>query len=99
VTTPSLCEISHISKDYRIGQTQSYALFNVAFSGGFLVGPVLGGFLVKTKGWDVLVTSLAAVMVTGIPPVLVWTGGPLKWSTQGFENQKEDIRAEPDLKE
>ena len=53
----------------------------------------------KTKGWDVLVTSLAAVIVSGIPPVLVWTGGPLKWSTQVSENQKEDIRAEPDIKE
>jgi len=71
----------------------------MAFSGGFLVGPVWGGFLVKTKGWDVLVASLTAVMISGIPPVLVWTGGSLKRRNQGSVKQKEDIRAEPDLKE
>jgi MFS family permease len=80
VPTPCLSEISHISKEEEgRRQAQAYALYNVAFSSGFLVGPLWGGFLVNAKGWDVLVTSLTAIAAAGIPPALIWTGGPLKW--------------------
>ena len=79
VPTPCLSEISHSSKDGEgRRQAQAYALYNVAFSSGFLVGPLWGGLLVKAKGWDVLVTSLTAVATVGIPPALMWTGGNLR---------------------
>lgn len=70
----------------------------MAFSTGFLVGPLWGGFLVKEKGWDVLVTSLTAVMIAGIPPVLVWTGAPVKWGKRAPAESIESIE-EQELKE
>lgn len=73
-----MSEISYISKEYGNGQyAQAYALFNVAFSSGFLVGPIWGGLLTEAVGWDAMVTSLTGLAVLSLPPVILWTGGPI----------------------
>lgn len=80
VTTPSMGEISYISKEHGSGQhAQAYALWNMAFSGGFLVGPLCGGFITKAKGWDTMVTTLGVLAIISVPPIILWTGGPLTW--------------------
>lgn len=94
-----MCEISYISKEHGRGrQAQGYALFNMAYSGGFLVGPIWGGLLVKKKGWNIMITSLTAVAIAGFPPVLAWTGGPLKWSRKAPEKTQQSIE-DRELKE
>ena len=73
-------EISYISKEQGNGQNaQAYALWNMAFSGGFLVGPLCGGFITKAKGWNTLMISLGVLAIISVPPIIVWTGGPLTW--------------------
>lgn len=56
---------------------QAYGLYNMAFSGGTLVGPLLGGMVRDRSGWGAVGWSLAIVMgVTSITQ-MIWTGGPL----------------------
>ena len=78
VTVPSMSEISYISKEHGTGRfAQAYALFNMAFSAGFLIGSLWGGLVTEAAGWDTMVTSLAGLVLISIPPVVLWTGGPI----------------------
>ncbi|KAL4889497.1 MFS amine transporter [Aspergillus ambiguus] len=43
------------------GMAQAYGLFNVAWSGGQVLGPLLAGLLSDLGGWRVLVTVLGSV--------------------------------------
>lgn len=56
---------------------QAYGLYNMAYSGGSLVGPIMGGMVKDSSGWGTVGWSLGIVVfVSGIPTVL-YTGGPL----------------------
>jgi MFS family permease len=88
IAPPSISEISYISKEHGSGQfAQAYALFNVAFSGGFLLGPIWGGFLSERAGWNGMVTSLAALALFSVLPIFFFTGGPIRWR---IENKGKD---------
>jgi len=54
---------------------QAYALFNVSFAGGTLVGPIWGGFVVQRSGWGVMSLSLGVLCAVSAVPALIWTGG------------------------
>ncbi|PWY90269.1 MFS amine transporter [Aspergillus sclerotioniger CBS 115572] len=43
------------------GTAQAYGLFNVAWSGGQVLGPLVAGVLVERAGWTTMVTVLGAV--------------------------------------
>jgi MFS family permease len=62
---------------------QTYGLFNVAFSGGFLIGPLWGGYITQTAGWDVMVGSLTGLAGVSAIPVAIWTGGWVSWRDMG----------------
>ena len=86
-------EISYISKEHGNGQrAQAYALWNMAFSGGFLVGPLCGGFIAKTKGWNAMVISVGVLAVITVPPIVLWTGGPIIWKRRKGKVQITVIR-------
>jgi MFS family permease len=75
VTAPSISEISSVSRKHGNGQyAQAYALFNIAFSGGFLIGPLWGGFVTERAGWEIMVTSMGGLAVVSIAPIVLWTG-------------------------
>ncbi|KAJ4366476.1 hypothetical protein N0V83_008112 [Neocucurbitaria cava] len=60
---------------------QAYALFNVAFAGGCMVGPLLAGFIVQDKGWATMAWVLGLLSgITSLPAVL-WLGGWLLQKT------------------
>lgn len=79
VIPPSMSEIALIAGEHGGAYGQAYGLFNVAFSGGFLVGPLWGGFVTERAGWGVMVGSLAGLAGISVIPVAVWTGGWLSW--------------------
>lgn len=54
---------------------QAYALFNVSFAGGTLVGPLWGGFVVQRSGWGVMSLSLGVLCAVSAVPAVIWTGG------------------------
>ncbi|KAF5661583.1 vesicular amine transporter [Fusarium heterosporum] len=66
---------------------QAYGLYNMAYSGGSLVGPIMGGFVKDSSGWGTVGWSLGIVVfVSGVPTIL-YTGGPLKIRSQGRRKQ------------
>lgn len=43
------------------GTAQAYALFNITYAGGQMIGPLISGGLVKTAGWATTVTVMGAI--------------------------------------
>lgn len=67
----------------------AYALYNVAFSGGALIGPLLGGFIRDKAGFATVGWALAVMtFVTGVTQLL-WIGGPLKLGRKGQDDAEE----------
>ncbi|KAH6985007.1 major facilitator superfamily domain-containing protein [Ilyonectria sp. MPI-CAGE-AT-0026] len=56
---------------------QAYGLYNMAFSGGTMLGPIMGGLIRDTAGWGTVGWSLGLVSFVSAIPQLIWTGGPL----------------------
>ncbi|POR37141.1 Putative MFS-type transporter C18.02 [Tolypocladium paradoxum] len=67
----------------------AYALYNMAFSGGALMGPLLGGFIRDSAGFATVGSALAMMTsVTGVTQLL-WMGGPLKLRRTGRDAVEE----------
>lgn len=56
---------------------QGYALFNVAYAGGCLVGPIWGGMIVETAGWGTMAWSLGLLSIATAVPTALLVGGKL----------------------
>jgi MFS family permease len=54
---------------------QAYALYNVAFAGGCMVGPLLAGFIVEKRGWATMSWVLGLVSGVASVPAFLWLGG------------------------
>jgi MFS family permease len=54
---------------------QAYALFNVAFAGGCMLGPLLAGFIVEGRGWPTMAWVLGLVSGIAALPAFLWLGG------------------------
>lgn len=57
----------------------AYAMYNVAFSAGALIGPLLGGFVNEHRGWPAVGWSLAIVAGVTAVTSAIWVGGPPVW--------------------
>ncbi|KAI9880794.1 MAG: hypothetical protein M1830_000230 [Pleopsidium flavum] len=54
---------------------QAYGLFNCAFAGGTLVGPIWAGFVEQRAGWGTMAWSLGLLSALSAVPAVIWTGG------------------------
>lgn len=54
---------------------QAYALFNVAFAAGSMVGPLAAGALVEQKGWGSMSWVLGLLSGITSVPTFLWLGG------------------------
>ncbi|KAH8728352.1 MFS transporter-like protein [Phaeosphaeriaceae sp. PMI808] len=54
---------------------QAYALFNVAFAAGCMIGPLLAGFVVEDRGWGTMAWVLALISGIAAVPAFLWLGG------------------------
>ena len=85
VMTPLLAEITYIlnAKERHhpglFGEkgayAQAYGLFNCAFAGGMLVGPLLAGFVVEREGWGTMCLTLGILSVASAIPAFLFTNG------------------------
>ena len=57
---------------------QAYGLFNMAFSGGALVGPILGGLVKARAGWGTMGWCLAIMSAVAAVIVGIWSGGRIR---------------------
>ncbi|KAK5010506.1 hypothetical protein LTR28_009490 [Elasticomyces elasticus] len=64
---------------------QAYGLFNMAFAGGCLVGPLLGGFVNQKAGWGATTLALGILSLFSALPSVVWSGGSI------FKKRRKDI--------
>lgn len=55
------------------GTAQAYGLYNVAWSGGHVLGPLFAGYLVEARGWATTVTVFG-VMSGAVAVILGGTG-------------------------
>jgi MFS family permease len=56
------------------GFAKSYAVFNIAFAGGMLIGPLMGGYIYSSIGFFWLNIILGLLLVVCIPIVWLWVG-------------------------
>lgn len=54
---------------------QAYGLFNMAFAGGCLVGPIWAGLVRETAGWGTMGWTLGLFSGFTALPTLLWVGG------------------------
>lgn len=54
---------------------QAYALFNMAFAAGCMIGPLLAGFIVQEKGWATMSWVLGLLSAVTTVPTFLWMGG------------------------
>lgn len=98
--TPLLAEITYIlnEKERRhpglFGKkgacAQAYGLFNCAFAGGMLVGPLWAGFVVQKAGWSTMCLSLGMLAAVSAIPAFLFTNGWIR------RRKKRDINNEDD---
>lgn len=54
---------------------QAYGIWNCAFAGGALIGPLWGGFVRDKAGWSTMCWSLGVLSAVCVVPAALWTGG------------------------
>lgn len=54
---------------------QSYGIFNVAWAGGSLLGPLVSGAVTSSAGWKTMTWTMAIWCAVGIPPTILYSGG------------------------
>ncbi|KAL3431769.1 major facilitator superfamily domain-containing protein [Aspergillus tetrazonus] len=60
------------------GTAQAYGLFNAAWSGGQVAGPLVAGWLVDSWGWDVMVSVFGGISAATAVGLLVTTTATTK---------------------
>ncbi|KAI4208277.1 MAG: hypothetical protein LQ346_000157 [Caloplaca aetnensis] len=98
VMTPLLAEITYIlnAKERHhpglFGEkgayAQAYGLFNCAFAGGMLVGPLWAGFVIEKSGWGIMCLSLGLLAVVSAVPAFLFTNGWI--GSRKMEKSNED---------
>lgn len=73
---------------------QAYSLFNMAWAGGCLVGPLLSGLVNQRAGWAVTTLILGCVSIVTAIPTAIWTGGSI-WKKRRREKGIREGTAEP----
>ncbi|CAK3756241.1 MFS-type transporter [Lecanosticta acicola] len=56
---------------------QSYALFNMAWAAGAMIGPLLAGLTSEASGWPTATLILGCVALFTAIPTAIWTGGSI----------------------
>ncbi|KAG0027655.1 hypothetical protein BGZ82_008820 [Podila clonocystis] len=77
ILTPILGELSAVVRTTGSGDgfARAYAMFNMAFSIGVLVGPVICGIVYESLGFRAITCVMAGTLFIATPVVLLWIGG------------------------
>lgn len=100
--TPLLAEITYVvghkeeSHPGAFGGKGAYAmaygLFNMAFAGGMLIGPIWGGFVTQGKGWSTMCWTLAVLSISGAVVAELWVGGWVGKSGKEAREKEVEVR-------
>ncbi|KAG0330971.1 hypothetical protein BG000_011312 [Podila horticola] len=77
ILTPILGELSAVVRTTGSGDgfARAYAMFNMAFSIGVLIGPVICGIVYERFGFRAVTCVMAGTLFIATPVVLIWIGG------------------------
>ncbi|KAF9951193.1 hypothetical protein BGZ72_007231 [Mortierella alpina] len=91
ILTPVLGELSAVVRTTGTGDgfARAYAMFNMAFSIGVLVGPVVCGIVYEHFGFQAICYTMSGVLLVAMPVVALWFGGA-KQKREDIERYKED---------
>ncbi|KAI4195261.1 MAG: hypothetical protein LQ348_002488 [Seirophora lacunosa] len=102
IMTPLLAEITYIlnAKERHhpglFGEkgayAQAYGLFNCAFAGGMLVGPLWAGFVVEKSGWGTMCLSLGILAVVTAVPAFLFMNGWIGRRKRGSADEGQQTR-------
>ncbi|KAI5475475.1 MFS multidrug transporter [Pseudohyphozyma bogoriensis] len=71
-----------VSQTPGLPATAAYGMFNMAFSLGAFIGPIIAGQVINAleirRGWILLCALSSGLSAVLLPPAIVWLGGPLK---------------------
>ncbi|KAL2370073.1 hypothetical protein RJZ57_005496 [Blastomyces gilchristii] len=56
---------------------QGYALYNMAFAAGQLLGPIIGGFVITSVGWAGMNLALGLICFASAIPMALFCGGTI----------------------
>lgn len=56
---------------------QAYGLFNMAYAGGTMIGPLLAGLVKEIAGWGTATLVLGCVSFVCVLPTVIWCGGSI----------------------
>lgn len=62
------------------GTAQGYALLNMAFGIGSLIGPLWGGFLIDSLGWRIMCLSFVLLNGLSVGVIVLFSGGGINFS-------------------
>ncbi|KAG0044214.1 hypothetical protein BGZ83_010545 [Gryganskiella cystojenkinii] len=91
ILTPVLGELSAVVRVTGQGDgfARAYAIFNMAFSFGVLVGPVVCGLVYENFGFKMTCFVMSGMLFLGIPVTVLWIGG-LAQKKRDLAKYKED---------
>ncbi|KAF9583469.1 hypothetical protein BGW38_009386 [Lunasporangiospora selenospora] len=94
ILTPILGEISAVVRSTGTGDgfARAYAMFNMAFSVGVLVGPVVCGLIYEHFGFWAICLTMSGVLFLVTPVVILWIGG-IDQKRQDLAKYKEEEKA------
>lgn len=106
--TPTTVDLALVAaRNPTITTAHVFSLFNLAFSVGSLIGPIVGGQIISgvgiLRGWTAICILSAGLTVVILPAIVIWVGGPLHWrswrkspeETDAEEQSEEKTAVEP----
>jgi MFS family permease len=97
VEITAMTEVSQVVGDYEIEfpgafgdkspVAQAYALFNMAFAGGQLLGPILAGGIRVWAGWNTMTLIIGLVCGLTAIPMGLFSGAPLRDGDYTWEDE------------
>ncbi|KAF9315315.1 hypothetical protein BGZ91_005816 [Linnemannia elongata] len=94
ILTPVLGEISAVVRTTGAGDgfARAYAMFNMAFSIGVLVGPVICGVVYERLGFRAICLTMSGSLFLSLPVAALWFGG-VGQKQKDLQKYKEDEEA------
>jgi len=72
----------------RVPYASAFALFNVSWAAGTLIGPLWAGFVREKAGWGTMAWSLGLLSVLSAIPAAIWTGGLITQKQKNLEKRE-----------
>ncbi|KAG0249394.1 hypothetical protein BG011_009345 [Mortierella polycephala] len=99
ILTPVLGELSAVVRATGTGDgfARAYAIFNMAFSIGVLVGPIVCGLVYEHLGFQRLCFVMSAPLFLGMPVAALWFGGQAQKRRDLAKYKEDEAKLKPEF--